>query len=292
MIKSMTGFGRSEISVNDKKVTIEMKSVNHRYLDVNIKIPKKFNFYEAFLRNLLKKYIERGKVDIFVTYEDCSEGTKVLKYDGALAKEYADYIDKMSRELNIENDVTASSLIKCQDIFVMQEQIIDEEEMEQLLTQVFEKAAENFVSTRITEGENLKNDLIDKLDKMFKYVEFIEERSPQIIEEYKKKLTEKVNELLENQQIDENRIVMEVTLFADKICVDEEIVRLKSHIEGMKDTLIKGGAVGRRLDFVAQEMNREANTILSKSSDVQITDVGIELKTIIEKIREQIQNIE
>lgn len=292
MIKSMTGFGRSELSVNDRKITVEMKSVNHRYLDVNIKIPKKFNFYEAFLRNLLKKYIERGKVDVFVTYEDSSEGSKMLSYDGALAKEYADYIEQMSRELKIVNDITTSSLIKCQDIFVMQEQAIDEDEMEQLLTQTFEEAAKNFVSTRITEGENLKNDLLEKLEQMLSYVKFIEERSPKIIEEYKKKLTEKISELLDNQQIDENRIVMEVTLYADKICVDEEIVRLKSHIEGMKATLLKGGAVGRKLDFVAQEMNREANTILSKSSDVQITDIGIELKTIIEKIREQIQNIE
>lgn len=292
MIKSMTGFGRSELSVNEKKITVEMKSVNHRYLDVNIKIPKKFNFYETFLRNLLKKYIERGKVDVFVTYEDNSQGSKMLTYDGALAKEYFEYIEKMSRELKIVNDITTSSLIKCQDIFVMKEQDIDEEKMELLLTQVFEEAAKNFVSTRIEEGENLKKDLLDKLRQMLSYVVFIEERSPKIIEEYKKRLSEKVEELLENKQTDENRIVMEVTLYADKICVDEEIVRLKSHIEGMKSALLKGGAVGRKLDFVAQEMNREANTILSKSTDVEITDIGIELKTIIEKIREQIQNIE
>lgn len=288
----MTGFGRSEMSADNKKITIEMKSVNHRYLDVNIKIPKKLSFYEAFLRNLLKKYIERGKVDIFVTYEDESDNGKVLSYDGALAMEYAKYIEQMGRELKIENDITTSALIKCQDIFVMKDSTIDEEKMEQLLYEVFEEAAKNFVNTRITEGENLKNDLIDKLNQMSEYVSFIEERSPKIIEEYKKKITDKINELLENQQIDENRIVMEVTLFADKICVDEEIVRLKSHIEGMKNTLLKGGAVGRKLDFVAQEMNREANTILSKSSDIEITDVGIELKTIIEKVREQIQNIE
>ncbi|MBQ3545275.1 MAG: YicC family protein [Lachnospiraceae bacterium] len=288
----MTGFGRSEMSADNKKITIEMKSVNHRYLDVNIKTPKKLSFYDTFLRNLLKKYIERGKVDIFVTYEDESDNGKVLSYDGALAMEYAKYIEQMGRELKIENDITTSALIKCQDIFVMKDSTIDEEQMEKLLTEVFEEAAKNFVNTRITEGENLKNDLIDKLNQMAEYVSFIEERSPQIIEEYKKKITEKINELLENQQIDENRIIMEVTLFADKICVDEEIVRLKSHIDGMKNTLLKGGAVGRKLDFVAQEMNREANTILSKSSDIEITDVGIELKTIIEKVREQIQNIE
>ena len=292
MINSMTGFGRSEYSKNDKKITVEIKSVNHRYLDVNIKLPKKLNLYEALIRNLLKKSIERGKTDIFITYEDMSEGGQSLNYNGALAQEYLKYIEQMGRDLKIVNDITTSSLIRCQDIFVMQEQSVDEEEMEMMLVNAFEGAVAHFVKTRAVEGENLKNDLIDKLDLMMEYVTFIEERSPQIIEEYKEKIHEKVAELLENPQIDENRIVMEVTMFADKICVDEEIVRLKSHVSGMKETLLKGGAVGRKLDFVAQEMNREANTILSKSSDLQITDVGIELKTLIEKVREQIQNIE
>ena len=293
MIRSMTGFGRSELSDNNnRKLTIEMKSVNHRYLDINIKLPKKFNFYEAYLRNLLKKYIERGKVDIFITYEDKSENSETLFYNGSLAAEYAKYIEQMGRELKIENDITTNSLIRCPDIFVMQEQSIDEEELEKMLKQVFCNAAENFVKTRETEGENLKNDMISKLDEMAGYVQFIEERSPEIIAEYRQKLEDKIKELIASTQIDDNRIVTEVTLFADKICVDEEIVRLKSHIEGMKSSLIKGGAVGRKLDFVAQEMNREANTILSKTTDIEITDVGIELKTIIEKIREQIQNIE
>lgn len=292
MIRSMTGFGRSELSQNDKKLTIEIKSVNHRYLDVNIKLPKKLNFYEALIRSMLKKYVERGKTDIYITYEDLSEGGEVLTYNGTLAGEYLKYIEQMGRELKIVNDVTTSSLIRCQDIFVMQEQGIDEETLEKMLRTVFEQAAGNLVRTRTAEGENLKNDLLEKLDQMLEYVGFIEERSPQIIEEYKERIYEKVNELLENAQVDDNRIITEVTLFADKVCVDEEIVRLKSHVSGMKEILIQGGAVGRKLDFVAQEMNREANTILSKSTDLQITDVGIELKTLIEKIREQIQNIE
>lgn len=292
MIKSMTGFGRSELSENNRKLTIEMKSVNHRYLDVNIKLPRKFNFFESYLRNLLKKYIERGKVDIFITYEDNAENSETLVYNGSLAAEYAKYIEQMGRELKIENDITTTSLVKCQDIFVMQEQSVNEDELEKMLNKVFCDAAENFVKTREVEGENLKLDMINKLDEMSKYVEYIEERSPQIIAEYRQRLEDKIKELLDNSQIDDNRIVMEVTLFADKICVDEEIVRLKSHIDGMKKSLVKGGSVGRKLDFVAQEMNREANTILSKTTDIQITDIGIELKTLIEKIREQIQNIE
>lgn len=292
MVKSMTGFGRSEITENNRKLTVEMKSVNHKYLDVSIKLPRKFNFYEAYLRNLLKKYIERGKVDIFITYEDHSDSSETLLYNGNLAMEYAKAIEKMGRELKVENDITTSSLLRCPGIFEMQEQGIDEEELEKMLHQVFCEAADNFVKTREMEGENLQKDLLDKLEQMAAYVSFIEERAPQIIKEYREKLEEKVKELLDSSQIDDNRIVMEVTMFADKICVDEEIVRLKSHIEGMKNALLQGGAVGRRLDFVAQEMNREANTILSKSSNVQVTEIGIELKTLIEKIREQIQNIE
>lgn len=292
MIRSMTGFGRSELSQNDKRITIEMKSVNHRYLDVNIKLPKKLNFYEAIIRNLLKKYVERGKTDIYITYEDLSESEKALNYNGTLAGEYLKYIEQMSRELKIVNDVTTTSLLNCQDIFVMREQSIDEEALEKMIIEVFEQAVGNLVKTRTDEGENLKNDLLEKLDIMLEHVDFIEKRSPQIIEEYKERLNDRIKELLEKTQADESRIVMEVTLFADKVCVDEEIVRLKSHVSGMKETLLKGGAVGRKLDFLAQEMNREANTILSKSTDIEITNVGIELKTLIEKVREQVQNIE
>ncbi len=292
MIKSMTGFGRGEFSKSERKFVVEMKSVNHRYLDVNIKLPKKFSFYEAFLRNLLKEYTSRGKIDIFITYEDLSEKKTDLMYNEALAKQYYDYIEKMGRDLKIVNDVTTTSLIQCPEIFTMQEQNFDEDEIEQILKSAFETAAVNFVNTKISEGQNLKTDLLDKLDKMMEYVEFIEVRSPQIIAEYKEKIYERIKELLDTVTVDDNRLMMEVTLFADKVCVDEEIVRLKSHISGMQETLKMGGAVGRKLDFVAQEMNREANTILSKSSDLQITDIGIELKTLIEKVREQIQNIE
>jgi uncharacterized protein (TIGR00255 family) len=292
MIKSMTGFGRSEILENNRKLTVEIKSVNHRYLDINIKMPKKLNFYDSYIRTLLKQFIERGKVDIFITYEDHSESNETLLYNGSLALEYAKAIERMGLELKVENDITTSTLIKCPGIFEMQEQSINDEEMGKILSKVFCEAAENFVKTREVEGENLKKDLISKLDEMSSYVTFIEERSPQIIKEYRDKLETKVKELLDSSQVDDNRIVMEVTMYADKICIDEEIVRLKSHIAGMKEALEKGGAIGRKLDFVTQEMNREANTILSKSSDLQITDVGIELKTLIEKVREQLQNIE
>ena len=292
MITSMTGFGRGEYSDENKKLVIEMKSVNHRYLDVNIKLPKKLGFYEAYIRNLLKKYISRGKVDIFVTYEDMSEDSNKIIYNSAIASEYCKYAELISSELSVNNDMTASKIMRFPDVITVEEQDADEKEMEQLINQVFDEAAKSFVVTRQTEGENLKNDILEKLEKMDEYVSFIEERSPQIISEYKDKLREKVKDLLDESNTDETRIMMEVTVFADKVCVDEEIVRLKSHIDGMRNALTSGGEVGRKLDFLAQEMNREANTTLSKSSDLEITNIGIELKTMIEKIREQVQNIE
>ena len=292
MITSMTGFGRGEYSDENKKLVIEMKSVNHRYLDVNIKLPKKLGFYEAYIRNLLKKYISRGKVDIFVTYEDMSEDSNKIIYNSAIASEYFKYAELISSELSVNNDMTASKIMRFPDVITVEEQDADEKEMEQLINQVFDEAAKSFVVTRQTEGENLKNDILEKLEKMDEYVSFIEERSPQIISEYKDKLREKVKDLLDESNTDETRIMMEVTVFADKVCVDEEIVRLKSHIDGMRNALTSGGEVGRKLDFLAQEMNREANTTLSKSSDLEISNIGIELKTMIEKIREQVQNIE
>lgn len=292
MITSMTGFGRGEYSDENKKLVIEMKSVNHRYLDVNIKLPKKLGFYEAYIRNLLKKYISRGKVDIFVTYEDMSEDSNKIIYNSAIASEYFKYAELISSELSVNNDMTASKIMRFPDVITVEEQDADEKEMEQLINQVFDEAAKSFVVTRQTEGENLKNDILEKLEKMDEYVSFIEERSPQIISEYKDKLREKVKDLLDESNTDETRIMMEVTVFADKVCVDEEIVRLKSHIDGMRNALTSGGEVGRKLDFLAQEMNRDANTTLSKSSDLEITNIGIELKTMIEKIREQVQNIE
>ena len=292
MIKSMTGFGRCEIALDSRKVTVEMKSVNHRYLDVNIKMPKKLNFFDASIRNLLKEYMQRGKVDMFITYEDTSENSVNVKYHPDVAGEYMTYLRQMSEEFGIDNDVRVSTLSRFPEVFTLDDVEIDEEGIWKLLEKAIRGACEGFVQTRITEGENLKTDLIGKLDYMLEQVDFIEEKSPKIIEEYRTKLNERVQEMLGDAKIDTSRIVQEVTIFADKICVDEEMVRLRSHIETMKALLIEGGGIGRKLDFLAQEMNREANTTLSKSSDLEISNRGIELKTEIEKVREQIQNIE
>jgi uncharacterized protein (TIGR00255 family) len=288
----MTGFGRYEIAENNRKFTVEMKSVNHRYLEVNIKMPKKLNFFESAIRSELKNYISRGKVDIFITYEDFSENTTSVRYNKEVAEEYLGYLRQMAQEFGLDDDIRVSTLSKYPEVFTMEEQTEDEEQLWQELQRAIKGAAEMFVQTRITEGEHLKEDLITKLDGMLSLVDFIAERSPKIVEEYRQKLEDKVKELLEDSTVDESRILTEVTIFADKICVDEELVRLRSHIETTKQTLIEGGSIGRKLDFIAQEMNREANTTLSKSNDLEISNCAIELKTEIEKVREQIQNVE
>lgn len=292
MIKSMTGFGRYEAADDARKITVEMKSVNHRYLETGIKMPKKLNFYEAGIRNILKKYISRGKVDVFITFEDFSEGKVCLHYNEDLAGEYMSIFKYMSEQFGIDNDIKVSALARMPEVITMEDQDGDDETIWQLLEQAVDKACQAFVETRISEGERLKADLIDKLDNMLKLVDFIELRSPQVVDEYRNRLEEKVTELLADSTVDEGRIATEVTIFADKICVDEETVRLRSHIESTKSALLEGGSVGRKLDFIAQEMNREANTILSKANDLQVTDCAITLKTEIEKVREQIQNIE
>ena len=293
MIKSMTGFGRCEYAQGERRFVVEMKGVNHRYLDVNIRMPKKLNFFETAIRNLLKQSVQRGKVDIFISYEDLSESQVALKYNETLAGEYLRYFHEMEESFGLENDIRVSTLSRCPEVLTMEEQAVDEEELWNELKQALDGAISQFVETRGTEGENLKKNLIEKLDGMVKLADKIEERSPQILSEYRQKLETKVKELLADTQIEEGRIAAEVVMFADKICTDEEVVRLRSHILHMKETLQSDeSGIGRKLDFIAQEMNREANTILSKANDLETSNIGIDLKTEIEKVREQIQNIE
>lgn len=292
MIKSMTGFGRAESVTTERKIVIEMKSVNHRYCDINIKMPKKLNFFESAIRNHLKNYIGRGKVDIFITYEDYTENNVCVKYNKEIAGEYVRYIKQMAEDFDLRNDVSAGSLSRYPEVLTLEEQSENEEQLWKELQSILDEAATMFVESRRKEGEDLKNDLIEKLDGMISMVDYIEQTSPSLIESYRARLEAKVAELLENTTIDESRIATEVTIYADKICVDEETVRLRSHIENTKSILMEGGNVGRKLDFIAQEMNREANTILSKANSLDISNKAIDLKTEIEKVREQIQNIE
>lgn len=292
MIRSMTGFGRCEKSDDAHKFTVEIKSVNHRYFDANIRMPRKLVGFENEVRNLMKKKIERGKIDVYVNYEDLSQAAESLCYNETIAGEYASYFAKMSETFSIPNDLSAAVLARCPEVLTMEEVPEDEEEMWKLLQETVDGALTQFVVSREAEGEHLGADLQAKLTNMISCVETIEQKSPGLIEDYRARLTAKIEEVLADTSIDEGRLATEVTIFADKICVDEETVRLRSHIQTALDTLKQGGSVGKKLDFVAQEMNREANTILSKSNDLEITNIGITLKTEIEKVREQIQNLE
>ena len=292
MIKSMTGFGRSEIVKGNRKISVEIKSVNHRYLEAGIKMPKKLNVFESRMRDLLKKYATRGKIDIFINYEDDSESQVNLKFNQNIADEYMAIFNNMSEKYNLKNDMTVGGLARFPEVITMDEVQEDEEELWHFIEEAMKAALEQFVNTRILEGENLKKDLLGKLDHMEELVAFVEKRSPEIMKEYRSKLESKVKELLGDTTIDESRIATEVIIYADKVCVDEETVRLRSHIEHARKCLNEDGGIGRKMDFIAQEMNREANTTLSKANDIEISNAAIDLKTEIEKVREQIQNIE
>ena len=292
MIKSMTGFGRSEIVKGNRKISVEIKSVNHRYLEAGIKMPKKLNVFESRMRDLLKKYATRGKIDIFINYEDDSESQVNLKFNQNIADEYMAIFNNMSEKYNLKNDMTVGGRARFPEVITMDEVQEDEEELWHFIEEAMKAALEQFVNTRILEGENLKKDLLGKLDHMEELVAFVEKRSPEIMKEYRSKLESKVKELLGDTTIDESRIATEVIIYADKICVDEETVRLRSHIEHARKCLNEDGGIGRKMDFIAQEMNREANTTLSKANDIEISNAAIDLKTEIEKVREQIQNIE
>ncbi|MBO5352729.1 MAG: YicC family protein [Lachnospiraceae bacterium] len=292
MIKSMTGFGRYEFTGAERKITVEMKSVNHRYSEISIRMPKKLNMFETGIRNVLKQYISRGKVDMFITYEDESEGKACVRYNEDIAAEYLAYLKKMSETFGLENDIRVSTLSKYPEVLVLEEQTQDEDDIWHDLETAVRGCAEKFVQTRIDEGNHLKEDIIQKLQGILTMVDKVEERSPQIVKEYREKLLGKVAELLGDTKLDEAVLATEITIFADKICVDEETVRLRAHVDNMIKTLDAGENIGRKLDFIAQEMNREANTTLSKANDMELSGIAIDLKTEIEKIREQIQNIE
>ena len=292
MIKSMTGFGRYETVTDEYRIAVEIKSVNHRYCDLNIKLPKKFNEIENTLRMMMKKIAERGKIDVYVSYEDyAGKGTHV-HYHPQIAKEYVKVAAQVAEEFELHNSLSAERLLGFADVISLEEESNDLESVFPIVTQTLQKAGEQFIASREREGEQLYQDIKGKLAYLLTLVAQVEERSPQMLQEHRQKLLEKVQELLGDRKIDEGILATELIVYADKVCVDEETVRLRSHIDAMSETLDMQEAIGRKLDFIAQEMNREANTILSKANDKELSGIAINLKTEIEKIREQIQNIE
>ena len=292
MIRSMTGFGRGEAANDARKLTVEIKSVNNRYLDFNIRMPRKFNFMEAKIRAVLKEYAVRGKVDVFITCEEYADEAGALRYNETLAGEYIAYMRQMAAKFNLSDTITPSDVARSPEVFSLGDSGTDESELWAMLEPVIRQAAERYNEARMAEGGRLREDLLGKLERLEQAAAEVAKHEPQIMEAYRKKLYDTLEEILADRSIDESRIAAECVLYADKICTDEENVRLQSHIRQMRDELASSGSIGRKLDFLAQEMNREANTTLSKAGDLLTADLGIEMKTEIEKIREQIQNIE
>ena len=292
MVKSMTGFGKAEIANEDLKLQVEIKSVNNRYLDFNIRSPRKFNGLEAKIRNLLSSQIARGKVDVFIVYKEYSAEAGAVRLNRSLAGEYIDRLREISNFDGVSDNIKPKDIALFPDVITVEEEQVDEEELWKLLEGLLKDALREFMDARVKEGEFLKANIIEKLDVLQREVSLIEEHEPEIMEAYKAKLRSKLDEVLQDTQIDESRVASEMVIYSDKICTDEETVRLKSHVEKMRDLLESDESIGRNLDFLAQEMNREANTILSKSGDLITSDVALSLKSGIEKIREQIQNIE
>ena len=292
VIKSMTGFGKAEELTHEYKIAVEIRSVNHRYFDLSVKMPKRFSKFEADIRKLVKEYVQRGKIDLCIVYESYTDTYSKLILNEDILDQYVAHAKHIEEKYGIKNEMHMSSLLRFPEIITVSN---SEETAEHIWLQVRDcivKALEEFVAARSLEGNHLHKDLRDKLENLLKNTQAIEERVPLLMERYHNKLKEKISALLEESNIDESRIITEVAIYADKISIDEELVRLKSHIKAVERELEAGENIGRKVDFISQELNREANTILSKSDDIDISNRAIELKTCIEKIREQIQNIE
>jgi len=292
MVRSMTGFGRGETRDEGRGFRVEIKSVNHRYSDIFVKIPRQVAFLEDKIRELTGKALSRGKVDVFITYEDMGEDSKSVFYDEALAKTYIEALHSLKDRFQLEDDISVSLIAKLPDVLRVEKVEEDEEKIWMLLKPALENALESLVKMRENEGKELKNNLMARVECIEKVLHRISLRAPEVVVEYKQKLENRIKDILEQQTIDENRLAMEVAFFADRCSIDEEITRLGSHLSQMKDTLNMDQPVGRKLDFLVQEMNREINTIGSKANDLQITKDVVEVKSEVEKMREQIQNIE
>lgn len=292
MIKSMTGFGRGHEVLNGRDITVEIRSVNHRYYEFSSKLPRAYTFTEEKLKSLLQGKISRGKVEVAVLVQNVTAVSEKITANKEVISEYITALREIQGELNLTDDLTLSSVLRLPDAFTVVKEEADEEQMWADLKTVTEEALVNFISMRENEGARMKADISGRLDTIEKNVAFVEERSPVIVENYRKRLYDKMCEVLQGKDVDENRILLEAGIFSEKTAVDEETVRLRSHIAQFREMLESTEPIGRKLDFLVQEMNRETNTIGSKVQDIEVTKVVVEQKAEIEKIREQIQNIE
>ncbi len=292
MIKSMTGYGRAQQAVDSMSITVELRSVNHRYFEFSSRVPRNYGFLDEKLKGFFSSEITRGKTECFVQIETLDEPDSVIALNHSLIRSYLDAYDEIEKTYGIRNDITVSSLMRISDIFTVSKHETQEDIIWAAVKPVAAGALEGFISMRQREGERLKDDVVSRLKAILTDVEFIEERSPQTVAEYNQKLIARLQEMLEDKHIDEQRILTEAAIFADKIAVAEETVRIRSHISQLEAFLNSGEAVGKKMDFLVQELNREANTIGSKAQDVAIAGKVVNIKAEVEKIREQIQNIE
>ncbi|GIM27866.1 hypothetical protein CPJCM30710_05320 [Clostridium polyendosporum] len=293
MVKSMTGFGRATSEEGSNHIfSLEIKSVNHRYLDLNIRMPKSMISLEERIRKIVNERLNRGKVDIFINYKNYGQSDTIAKINTTLADSYVKCLEELQGRYNLKDDFSVSLVARFPDVITLEEK---EENLEELWGDIFpllNKSLSTIIAMREVEGNKLAEDIISKCSEIEQWIKIIEEKSMSVVEAYRQKLQERIKDLLGNVEVDENRLATEIAIFADKATIDEEITRLYSHLKQMRDTLKLNEPVGRKLDFIVQEMNRETNTIASKSTDLQITNIVINIKNMIEKIREQIQNIE
>ncbi|MGN0462340.1 MAG: YicC/YloC family endoribonuclease [Ruminococcus sp.] len=292
MIRSMTGFGRGEATVDGRDITVEIKSVNHRYFEFNCRTTRGFGFLEEKLKSYIKERVSRGKIDMFVSLSQKEDTEAIVKINPSLARGYINALKKLSDEYGVKDDISVSTVSSYSDIFQVHKAPEDEEEVWNAVKPVLDTALNNFITMRETEGEKMKADVMSRAKHILSIVDEIESRSPERVKEYEARLKERIEELLGSADYDEQRVITEVAIFADKVAVDEETVRLRSHFDQLKNLMDSDGEVGRKLDFIIQEMNREANTIGSKANDSSLSHMVVDIKAEIEKIREQIQNIE
>ena len=292
MVKSMTGYGRAVETVNGREFTVEIRSVNNRYLDCTVKLPRSFSFAEEAVKAAVKAAVSRGKVDVYISVRSETEADVQVTLNKPVVEGYLAAMRQMVTEYGVCDDISVSTLSRMSDVFVVDKPKADEDQLKADLLSVVDKALLAYDAMRITEGLALENDLRSRAATILELVAQVEEQNPKTVSDYRKRLEEKMREVLENKSIDESRILTEAAIFADKVAVDEETVRLRSHLEQM-DTMLSGsGGIGRKLDFLLQEMNREANTTGSKCSDVKVARIVVDIKAELEKIREQTQNIE
>lgn len=291
MVRSMTGYGRGEAKGSSMTVTVEMKSVNHRFFECTVKCPRQFAFLEDKLKGYLQSRISRGKIDVFVTY-DATGSSDTLEINEEFATECINNLKLFAKKNKIKNDISVSNLLKIDGVMSVTHKKLDEKEAEALGIEAAALACDAFINAREAEGARLKEDIISKVNNLLGYVQQVESLSPDTVREYRERLEQKMRELLDSANIDEQRLLTETAVFADKVAVDEETVRLRTHVSHLIDLLEEGGVIGKKLDFIVQEMNREANTTGSKCQNAEITKIVVDMKSEIEKIREQIQNIE